>query len=154
MSEETLEEFLIRNKDRIEYVNLTWTYNEYRALESKYRAVSKSKGEFEVFMVFNCTILDWEYSCRGTIEYAIEYAQAYYQWDGKVSDEDIHDGVLEKQYENYNPDYNYHPDELDLSDRDVVWFEYLGYMIYTDGDHVHRIPSYMNMTIPDYGDDE
>ena len=52
MTEETLEEFLIRNKDKIEYVNLTWTYNEYRALESKYRAVSKSKGEFEVFMVF------------------------------------------------------------------------------------------------------
>ena len=131
MKMETLYEFLIRNKDKIEYVNLTWTYSEERTVDTRF----VTKNGYPVYMMFDCTILDWEYCCRMDIEQAIEYSCNYGQWDGLVEDSDIYEGVLEKTYDNYNPEYKYHPKDLDPNDSDIICITYIGYGKYYDGDH-------------------
>lgn len=130
MTDETLEEFLTRNKDKIEYVVLIWWYSEKRSVQSNKVYVEKDGQPVPLEMAFDVKVRDWEYCFIGEIDDAIEYAQSYGQWDERAEDANISDGVLYLEYENYNPDYNYHPKDLDPNDNDILDITPLGYITY------------------------
>ena len=149
-NDESLYDFLVRNKDKIEYVHLEWTWPELKLVQSKYVCMDwdmKYKEFFprDVYLCFGVDRLDQEYSFMGTIEEAMEFASSYDCWDGHDFDESttINEGIFELAYQGYNPDEHYHPDEIDPNDLTMMNIRSLGYYIYkSDGDNVKSWTKY------------
>ena len=119
--DKSLYDFLVGNKDKIEYVNLIWTWNEMKLVESdKCLVMNENEYPSEIYMAFDVTILDLEYSFTGSYEDALSFADSYSCWDGREEDFKIVDGILECKHEGYNPEYYYHPKDLDPDADDMI----------------------------------
>lgn len=142
--EESLYNFLIAHKNEVEYINLTWTWNEMKVVESDRCLVIEEKGQkfaYETYLGFSVDILDEEYSFTGSYEDALQFASSYDCWDG--FEFKIDDGVLELEHQGDNFEFHYHPDELEPYNRDILSIVYLGlYTWYNSKDGNNIAPVY------------
>lgn len=125
LDEDSLYNFLMKNKDKVVYVNLRWTWNEMKVVESD-RCLIEDGRPYEVYIGFDVITLDWEYSFTGTYDDAIKFAESYDCWDGFDFESNLKYGVLEMEHHGDNFDYHYHPEELDPDEDCILEISCLG----------------------------
>lgn len=131
----SLYDYLKANKDKIWYVQLTYTWNRIIMVETPLYFIDESGRRHELYGRWTANQIDEEYSFIGTYEEALEFADSYGVWDG-CPDKDglitgltLENGVLIGEQDGYDPNAENYPEDDPAAD-DLRDLEFTGLVYY------------------------
>ena len=130
---EDLLEYLVQNRDKIDYVCLTYTWSpHYVDVQTDFVIDGGRYDGYPLTAVFCSSKIDEEYSFYGKVDDAIEWIDAYGSiWDGCRNF--ILDGcVLHAEYDNWNCQEEYHHKEERMHDKDRIDIRFSHYDYWTN----------------------